>query len=37
MLTGKTSDQIRSLFHIENDWSPEEEEKMKEELQWLQN
>lgn len=33
---GKTTNQIRTLFGIENDFSKEEEEKMNEELSWIE-
>jgi S-phase kinase-associated protein 1 len=34
MIKGKTPEQIRALFKIENDFTPEEEEKIKEENRW---
>ena len=37
MIMGKSSQQIRELFGIENDWSPEEEEKVREEIKWILN
>lgn len=37
MIMGKSSEQIRELFGIQNDWTPEEEEKVREEIKWLIN
>lgn len=34
MIRGKTAEQIRALFNIENDFTPEEEEKIREENKW---
>ena len=34
MLKGKTPDQIREMFHMENDFTPEEEELVRKELEW---
>lgn len=34
MIRGKTPEQIRKLFNIENDFTPEEEEKIREENRW---
>ncbi|KAJ9470567.1 SCF ubiquitin ligase complex protein SKP1a [Diplonema papillatum] len=34
LLKGKTTEQIRALFNIDNDFTPEEEEKIKEENRW---
>lgn len=34
MLKGKTVEQIRTMFNIENDFTPEEEEKIKKENEW---
>jgi len=36
MIKGKTTEQIRALFNIENDFTPEEEEKIKEENRWVE-
>ena len=36
MIKGKTPEQIRSLFNIENDFTPEEEEKIREENRWCE-
>jgi S-phase kinase-associated protein 1 len=36
MIKGKTPEQIRALFNIENDFSPEEEEKIREENRWCE-
>jgi S-phase kinase-associated protein 1 len=36
MIKGKTPEQIRALFKIENDFTPEEEEKIKEENRWCE-
>lgn len=36
MIKGKTPEQIRALFNIENDFTPEEEEKIKEENRWCE-
>jgi len=36
MIKGKNPDQIRALFNIENDFTPEEEEKIKEENRWCE-
>jgi len=36
MIKGKSPDQIRALFNIENDFTPEEEEKIKEENRWCE-
>jgi len=36
MIKGKTPEQIRKLFNIENDFTPEEEEKIKEENRWCE-
>lgn len=37
MIKGKSPDQIRALFNIENDFTPEEEEKIKEENRWCED
>lgn len=37
MIKGKTPEQIRDLFDIENDFTPEEEEQIKKENSWLQD
>jgi S-phase kinase-associated protein 1 len=34
MIKGKTPQQIRDLFNIENDFSPEEEEQIRKENEW---
>ncbi|EOA18007.1 hypothetical protein CARUB_v10006442mg [Capsella rubella] len=34
MITGKTLDEIRAHFNIENDFTPEEEEEIRRENQW---
>lgn len=36
MIKGKSPEQIRSLFNIENDFTPEEEEKIREENKWCE-
>jgi len=36
MIKGKTPEQIRKLFNIENDFTPEEEEKIREENRWCE-
>eukprot|EP01064_Diplonema_japonicum_P035384 TRINITY_DN765_c0_g1_i2.p2 TRINITY_DN765_c0_g1~~TRINITY_DN765_c0_g1_i2.p2 ORF type:complete len:212 (+),score=98.17 TRINITY_DN765_c0_g1_i2:75-638(+) len=36
MIKGKTPEQIRALFNIENDFTPEEEEKIREENRWCE-
>jgi len=36
MLKGKSSEQIREMFGIENDFSKEEEDKIKEENKWCE-
>ena len=36
MIRNKTPEQIRALFNIENDFTPEEESKIKEENQWCE-
>ena len=36
MIKGKTPDQIRALCNIENDFTPEEEEKIREENRWCE-
>jgi len=36
MIKGKTPEQIRTLFNIENDFTPEEEEKIREENRWCE-
>ena len=37
MIKGKTPEQIRDLFDIENDFTPEEEEQIRKENSWLQD
>jgi S-phase kinase-associated protein 1 len=34
MIKGKTPDEIRKKFNIENDFTPEEEEEVRRENQW---
>ena len=34
MITGKTPEQIRQLFNIKNDFTPEEEEQIRKENEW---
>ncbi|KAK3193849.1 hypothetical protein Dsin_025159 [Dipteronia sinensis] len=34
MITGKTPEEIRSMFNIKNDFTPEEEEEIRRENQW---
>jgi S-phase kinase-associated protein 1 len=34
MMKGKTAEQIRELFNIENDFTPEEEEEIRKETKW---
>ncbi|CAK9156970.1 unnamed protein product [Ilex paraguariensis] len=34
MIKGKTADEIRNTFNIENDFTPEEEEEIRRENQW---
>jgi S-phase kinase-associated protein 1 len=36
MIKGKSPEQIRALFNIENDFTPEEEEKIREENRWCE-
>jgi S-phase kinase-associated protein 1 len=36
MIKGKTPEQIRALFNIENDFTPEEEAKIREENRWCE-
>eukprot|EP00995_Heteronema_vittatum_P009212 NODE_450_length_1373_cov_184.994713_g325_i0.p2 GENE.NODE_450_length_1373_cov_184.994713_g325_i0~~NODE_450_length_1373_cov_184.994713_g325_i0.p2 ORF type:complete len:204 (+),score=80.98 NODE_450_length_1373_cov_184.994713_g325_i0:55-612(+) len=36
MIKGKQPEQIRTLFNIENDFTPEEEEKIREENRWCE-
>lgn len=36
MIRGKSAEQIRELFNIENDFTPEEEEKIREENRWCE-
>jgi S-phase kinase-associated protein 1 len=37
MIKGKTPEQIRALFNIENDFTPDEEEKIREENRWCED
>lgn len=37
MIKGKTPEQIREIFGIENDFTPEEEEKIREENKWCED
>ena len=34
MITGKSPEQIRQLFNIKNDFTPEEEEQIRKENEW---
>lgn len=34
MMKGKTPQEIRDIFHIKNDYTPEEEEEVRRENQW---
>jgi S-phase kinase-associated protein 1 len=34
MIKGKTPEEIRKIFNIENDFTPEEEEEVRRENQW---
>jgi S-phase kinase-associated protein 1 len=34
MIKGKTVEEIRTIFHIENDFTPEEEEEIRRENKW---
>ncbi|KAF3432827.1 hypothetical protein FNV43_RR23929 [Rhamnella rubrinervis] len=34
MMKGKTPEEIRQIFHIKNDYTPEEEEEVRRENQW---
>ena len=34
MITGKTPEEIRKIFKIKNDFTPEEEEEVRPENQW---
>lgn len=34
MMKGKTPDQIRTKFHIKNDYTPEQEAEVRRENQW---
>lgn len=36
MIRGKSAEQIRELFNIKNDFTPEEEEKIREENRWCE-
>ena len=36
LIKGKSPEQIRSMFGIENDFTPEEEEKIREENKWCE-
>ena len=35
MITGKSAEQIRQLFNIKNDFTPEEEEQIRRENEWV--
>jgi len=34
MMTGKTAEEIRKLFNVVNDYTPEEEAKLRRENEW---
>jgi S-phase kinase-associated protein 1 len=36
MIKGKTTEQIRELFGIKNDFTPEEEEQIRKECEWIE-
>ena len=36
MIKGKTPEEMRALFGIVNDFTPEEEEKIREENKWVE-
>lgn len=36
MIKGKTAEEVRTLFNIENDWTPEELEAVRRENQWCE-
>jgi S-phase kinase-associated protein 1 len=36
MIKGKTTEQIRELFGIQNDFTPEEEEQIRKECEWAE-
>jgi len=36
MIKGKTPEQIRQMFNIENDFTPEEEAQIKQENKWAE-
>ncbi|EPY36925.1 S-phase kinase-associated protein 1 [Strigomonas culicis] len=36
MIRGKSAEEIRALFNIENDFSPEEEDKIRDENRWCE-
>ena len=37
LIKGKTTEEIRQLFNIENDWTPEEEEQVRREHEWCES
>jgi S-phase kinase-associated protein 1 len=37
MIKGKEPEEIRKIFNIENDFTPEEEEEMRAEYAWLKD
>ena len=37
MMKGKSKEEIRELFNIENDFTPEEEEQIREEERWAED
>lgn len=37
MIKGKTPEEIRKLFNIQNDFTPEEEEQIKKENEWAED
>lgn len=36
-MKGKTTEEMRQQFNIENDFTPEEEEKLREDNEWCEN
>ena len=37
LIKGKTTEEIREMFNIENDWTPEEEEQVRREHEWCES